>query len=123
MGRSFPRARRKGADERDEATADSYGFIVASKARSFGVAGRAGVTALVRPLDFFLLAADQSRTRDRSQGRSDASANDRYLVALAQAHGADAIVSDRHTLEVAPSELQVLAPRAPADCLGPASGG
>jgi hypothetical protein len=40
----------EGADERDEATADSYGFIVASKARSFGVAGRAGVTALVRPL-------------------------------------------------------------------------
>jgi hypothetical protein len=42
VGRSFPRARRKGADERDEATADSYGFIVASKAlSSASQAGRA----------------------------------------------------------------------------------
>jgi predicted nucleic acid-binding protein len=94
-GRSFPRARRKGADERDEATADSYGFIVASKAvPSASQAGRALQRSSGHSI--VLLAADQSRTRARSQGRSNASANDDYLIELAQAHGADAIVSDRH---------------------------
>ncbi len=53
-----------------------------------------------------------------------ADADDDYLIALAQAHGADAIVSgDRHLLDVASSELQVLAPRELADRLGLASGG
>jgi hypothetical protein len=33
---------KEGADERYEATADRYGVIVASKAGSFGVAGRGG---------------------------------------------------------------------------------
>jgi predicted nucleic acid-binding protein len=53
-----------------------------------------------------------------------ADADDDYLIALAQAHGADAIVSgDRHLFYVASNELQVLAPREMADCLGLASGG
>jgi uncharacterized protein len=53
-----------------------------------------------------------------------ADADDDYLIALAQARGADAIVSgDRHLLDVASSELQVLTPRELADRLGLASGG
>jgi putative PIN family toxin of toxin-antitoxin system len=53
-----------------------------------------------------------------------ADADDDYLIALAQAHSADAIVSgDRHLLDVASSELQVLTPRELADRLGLASGG
>jgi putative PIN family toxin of toxin-antitoxin system len=53
-----------------------------------------------------------------------ADADDDYLVALAQAHGADAIVSgDQHLLDVASSELPVLAPRELADRLGLASEG
>jgi hypothetical protein len=44
-----------------------------------------------------LLAADQSRTRTRSQGRSDASAP----IALAKRTAPDAIVPDRHLLDMA----------------------
>ena len=41
-----------------------------------------------------------------------------------QAHGVDAVVSgDRHLLDVASSELQVLTPRELADRLGLASAG
>lgn len=48
-----------------------------------------------------------------------ADADDDYLVALAQAHGVDAIVSgDGHLLDVASSELAVLTPRELADRLG-----
>lgn len=48
-----------------------------------------------------------------------ADADDDYLVALAEAHEADAIVSgDRHVLDAASSELQVLTPRELADRLG-----
>ena len=53
-----------------------------------------------------------------------ADADDDYLIALAQTHGADAIVSgDRHLLDVASSGLPVLTPRELADRLGLASGG
>jgi predicted nucleic acid-binding protein len=45
--------------------------------------------------------------------------DDDYLVALAQAHKADAIASgDPHLLDVTSSGLQVLTPRALADRLG-----
>jgi uncharacterized protein len=45
--------------------------------------------------------------------------NDDYLLALAQAHDADAVVSgDTHLLEATSSELQVLTPREMADRLG-----
>ncbi len=53
-----------------------------------------------------------------------ADADDDYLIALAQAHGVDAVVSgDRHLLDVASSELPVLTPRELADRLGLASAG
>jgi putative PIN family toxin of toxin-antitoxin system len=53
-----------------------------------------------------------------------ADADDDYLVALAQAQGVDAVVSgDRHLLDVAADELQVLTPRELADRLGLASAG
>lgn len=45
--------------------------------------------------------------------------DDDYLLALAQAHDADAVVSgDPHLLEVASSELPVVTPRELADRLG-----
>ena len=48
-----------------------------------------------------------------------ADADDDYLVALAEVHEAEAIVSgDRHVLDAASSELQVLTPRELADRLG-----
>jgi putative PIN family toxin of toxin-antitoxin system len=48
-----------------------------------------------------------------------ADADDDYLLALAQAHGVDVVVSgDPHLLEVTSSELQVLTPRELADRLG-----
>jgi putative PIN family toxin of toxin-antitoxin system len=48
-----------------------------------------------------------------------ADADDDYLVALAEAHGAAAIVSgDGHLLDVASSELAVITPRELADRLG-----
>jgi uncharacterized protein len=48
-----------------------------------------------------------------------ADADDDYLLALAQMHGADAVVSgDSHLLDAASSELQVLTPRELADRLG-----
>jgi predicted nucleic acid-binding protein len=51
--------------------------------------------------------------------RGPADADDDYLIALAQTHGADAVVSgDRHLLDVASSELSVLTPRELADRLG-----
>jgi putative PIN family toxin of toxin-antitoxin system len=51
-----------------------------------------------------------------------ADADDDYLIALAQAHSADAVVSgDRHLLDVASSELMVLTPRELVDRLGLAS--
>ncbi len=51
-----------------------------------------------------------------------ADADDDYLVALAQAHDVDAIVSgDKHLLDVASSDLPVLTPRELADRLGLAS--
>jgi putative PIN family toxin of toxin-antitoxin system len=50
--------------------------------------------------------------------------NDDYLVALAQSHDVDAIVSgDKHLLDVASSDLPVLTPRDLADRLGLASSG
>jgi predicted nucleic acid-binding protein len=53
-----------------------------------------------------------------------ADADDDYLIALAQSHGVDAVVSgDRHLLDVASSELQVLTPLELADRLGLASAG
>jgi predicted nucleic acid-binding protein len=53
-----------------------------------------------------------------------ADADDDYLIALAQAHGVDAVVSgDRHLLDAASSELPVLTPRELADHLGLASAG
>jgi putative PIN family toxin of toxin-antitoxin system len=53
-----------------------------------------------------------------------ADADDDYLIELAQAHGVDAVVSgDRHLLDAASSELQVLTPRELADRLGLASAG
>jgi putative PIN family toxin of toxin-antitoxin system len=70
--------------------------------------------------------------RDRAEMVEDAApgsartadADDDYLIALAQAHGVDAVVSgDRHLLYVASSELQVLTPRKLADRLGLASAG
>jgi len=48
-----------------------------------------------------------------------ADAADDYLIALAQAHSVDAVVSgDRHLLDVTSSELPVLTPRELADRLG-----
>jgi putative PIN family toxin of toxin-antitoxin system len=53
-----------------------------------------------------------------------ADADDDYLIALAEAHAVDAVVSgDRHLLDVASSELQVLTPRELADRLGLAPAG
>jgi uncharacterized protein len=53
-----------------------------------------------------------------------ADADDDYLIALAQAHGVDAVVSgDGHLLDVASSDLPVLTPRELADRLGLASSG
>jgi len=53
-----------------------------------------------------------------------ADADDDYLIALAHAHGVDAVVSgDRHLLDAALSELSVLTPRELADRLGLASAG
>ncbi len=53
-----------------------------------------------------------------------ADADDDYLIALAQAHAADAVVSgDRHLLDAGSSELQVLTPRELADRLGLAPAG
>jgi len=52
------------------------------------------------------------------------SADDDYLLALAQAHGLDAVVSgDRHLLDAGSSELQVLTPRELVDRLGLAPAG
>ena len=49
-------------------------------------------------------------------------ADDDYLIALAEAHGVDAVVSgDRHLLDAASSELPVLTPRELADRLRLAS--
>jgi uncharacterized protein len=48
-----------------------------------------------------------------------ADADDDYLLALAQANDADAVVSgDPHVLDAASSEMQVLTPRELADRLG-----
>jgi putative PIN family toxin of toxin-antitoxin system len=48
-----------------------------------------------------------------------ADADDDYLLALAQTHDADAVVSgDPHLLNAASSELRVITPRQLADCLG-----
>jgi putative PIN family toxin of toxin-antitoxin system len=48
-----------------------------------------------------------------------ADADDDYLLALAQTHDTDAVVSgDPHLLDAASSELQVLTPRELADRLG-----
>lgn len=48
--------------------------------------------------------------------------DDDYLIALAEAHGVDAVVSgDGHLLEVTSSDLPVLTPRELADRLGLAS--
>ncbi len=48
-----------------------------------------------------------------------ADADDDYLIAVAQAHGADAVVSgDGHLLDVTSSDLPVLTPREMADRLG-----
>jgi predicted nucleic acid-binding protein len=48
-----------------------------------------------------------------------ADADDDYLLALAQTHHTDAVVSgDPHLLDAASSELQVLTPRELADRLG-----
>lgn len=48
-----------------------------------------------------------------------ADVDDDYLIALAQAHDVDAVVSgDGHLLDVTSSGLQVLTPRALADRLG-----
>jgi uncharacterized protein len=53
-----------------------------------------------------------------------ADADDDYLIALAQEHGVDAVVSgDRHLLDAASSTLPVLTPRELADRLGLASAG
>ena len=53
-----------------------------------------------------------------------ADADDDYLLALAQAHDADAVVSgDRHLLDVTSSDLPVFTPREMADRLGLASSG
>jgi putative PIN family toxin of toxin-antitoxin system len=53
-----------------------------------------------------------------------ADVDDDYLIALAQAHGVDAVVSgDRHLLDAASSALSVLTPRQLADRLGLAPGG
>jgi uncharacterized protein len=53
-----------------------------------------------------------------------ADADDDYLLALAQAHDADAVVSgDPHLLDAASSELQVLTPRELVDRLGLAPAG
>lgn len=53
-----------------------------------------------------------------------ADADDDYLLALAQAHRADAVVSgDRHLLDVASSKLPVLTPRELTDRLGLAPAG
>lgn len=50
--------------------------------------------------------------------------DDDYLLALAQTHHADAVVSgDPHVLDAASSELQVLTPRELADRLGLATAG
>lgn len=50
--------------------------------------------------------------------------DDDYLLALAQAHGVDAVVSgDAHLLDAASSELPVLTPRELANRLGLASSG
>jgi putative PIN family toxin of toxin-antitoxin system len=77
-------------------------------------------------------AAYVAALRDRATMVEDAApgpartadADDDYLIALAQAHGVDAVVSgDRHLLDVASSELQVLTPRELADRLGLASAG
>ena len=64
-------------------------------------------------------------TEDPSVGSvKTADADDDYLVALAQAHDADAVVSgDPHVLDAASSELQVLTPRELADRLGLTSAG
>jgi predicted nucleic acid-binding protein len=53
-----------------------------------------------------------------------ADADDDYLVALAQAHHVDAIVSgDGHLLDVTSGDLPVLTPRELANRLGLASAG
>lgn len=53
-----------------------------------------------------------------------ADADDDYLIAVAQAHKADAVVSgDGHLLDVTSSDLPVLTPREMADRLGLASSG
>ena len=53
-----------------------------------------------------------------------ADADDDYLIALAQAHEVNAVVSgDRRLLDAASSELQVLTPHEMVDRLGLASAG
>ena len=62
-----------------------------------------------------------SRTR-RPVLFKTADEDDDYLIALAEAHGVDAVVSgDGHLLEVTSSDLPVLTPRELADRLGLAS--
>lgn len=58
--------------------------------------------------------------QDASPGSlKTADVDDDYLIALAQAHDADAVVSgDGHLLDVASSDLPVLTPRELADRLG-----
>jgi putative PIN family toxin of toxin-antitoxin system len=64
-------------------------------------------------------------TEDPPEGAvKTADADDDYLLALAQAHDADAVVSgDPHLLDAASSEMQVLTPREQADRLGLAPAG
>jgi putative PIN family toxin of toxin-antitoxin system len=53
-----------------------------------------------------------------------ADVDDDYLLALAQAHDADAVVSgDPHLLDAASNELRVLTPRELVDSMGLASAG
>jgi putative PIN family toxin of toxin-antitoxin system len=79
-----------------------------------------------RAAAYLAVVLDQARTvEDATPGPTrTADADDDYLIALAQAHGVDAVVSgDRHLLGVASSELPVLTPRELADRLGLASEG
>ncbi len=56
-------------------------------------------------------------------GTSDLALTFDDLIALAQRRGSPVVSGDRHLLDVASSELQVLTPRELADRLGLASAG
>jgi len=79
-----------------------------------------------RAAAYIAVLLDRAKTaKDAAPGSPrTADADDDYLIALAQAHRVDAVVSgDRHLLDATSSELPVLTPRELADHLDLAPAG